>query len=73
MQRLARFYHQLQSKGEHVHKKKDQTRRAEKEKDAKKTKDREAQRSAGHYSVASDDSHHGRARTTKKRKARSAE
>ena len=73
MQRLARFYHQLQSKGEHVHKKKDQTRRAEKEKDAKKTKDREAQRSAGHYSVASEDSHHGRARTTKKRKARSTE
>ena len=70
MQRLARFYHQLQWKGEHVHKK---ARKAEKEKDAKKTRDRESQCPAGHYSVDSEDSHHCRARTTKKRKARSAE
>ena len=66
MQRLAQLYHQLQCKAEHSRKKARKT-----DKEQKKTKNRES--TVGHYSVDSEDSHHCRSRTTKKRKARSAE
>ena len=63
MQRLAQLYHQLHRK-DHTHKK---ARKSEKE---KMTKDHEC--TGEQYSIESEDNHHCRARTFKKRRTRSA-